>query len=307
MKALKYTLIPFILTALLLAGCAGTSEQTVREEPGRPEKEMAETEEPSVDTSSAAEEEKEPEKIVRTVDLLARENSYFADGSLDEYTVYTYEDESDKLLTRTTYSDDDAVLEKREYEYENGNMIKELVYDASGDLQTYYSYEYDEDGNLLSRETYNADDELQLRSTYEYDGKGNKTAWSVYSGSGALFSTTEYFYTDGNFTRAETYTPAGDLDVVFSNEYNDDGNVVKSTQMEPDESVIEFRTYAYEDGFLVEEVLNRANGSVLRKIRYENNDLGNPVTLHYLNASGDVQERRTREYLRRQFIDTKTE
>jgi hypothetical protein len=275
--------------ALLLSGCVTPAE-------GPAETEM---ETVTVEKKPAA----EPEKIVRVIDLLEEERSFFADGTLDEYTVAAYEEDGERILAKETFSDNGELLEKRNFFYEDGFPVKEEVVNGTGELQTYYVYEYDNSGNLLTESTYDPEGELQLKSVYDYDNDGRKTEWSIYSGSGALFSSTKYVYEQGNFTKAETYTPAGDLDVYFENEYDSDGNMMQSTQHEADGSVLEFRTYEYAGGALVEEVIHRQNGSVKRSIQYTNNERGNPVEIIYKNASGTIQERLTRKYVKREYIE----
>ncbi len=285
--------------ALLLSGCVTPPEGPAETEM-KTETEPAENEpapEPRGETP------KEPEKIIRTIDLLQTERSFFADGTLDEYTVTTYEEEGDRIAATETFTNDGQLLEKRIFFYEDGHPVKEEVVNESGKLQTYYTYEYDNSGNMISESTYDPEGVLQLKSVYEYDNDGRKTSWSIYSGSGALFSSTKYVYTQGKLTKAETYTPAGELDVYFENEYDSAGNMTQSTQHEADGNVLEFRTYEYSNGAVVEEVIHRQNGSVKRSVEYSNNERGNPVEIIYKNASGTIQERLTREYVQREYIE----
>lgn len=297
-SAVYFLLIIFSALTLLFAGCVTPPEETAeKEEAAAAEAEPEPAPEPEEETSA------EPEEIVRTVDLLTKESSYFADGVLDEYTSYVYEEEGEKLITKEIYSDDGSLIEKRVFTYGNGLPVKEEVFNESGELQTYYVYEYDDSGKLISEASYDSEDELQLKSIYEYNSEGEKVKWSIYSGSEALFSYTEYSYEDGQFVRAETYTPGGELDVYFENDYNDAGNMTKSTQYDADGDVLEFRTYEYKNGSMVREIIHRANGSVQRTVEYSNDERGNPLEIIYKNASGKVQERLTREYMQREYIE----
>ena len=79
--------------------------------------------------------------------------------------------------------------------------------------------------------------------------------------------------------------------------------MTKSTQYDADGDVLEFRTYEYENGSLVEEIIHRQNGSVERTVQYKNDEAGNPVEIIYKNSSGEIQERLTREYIRREYIE----
>ncbi len=294
MKRILFGISVLLILSFFFLGCA-----TAPEEPAEQSKEPVTEPEPK----EVSEPEKEPEKVVKTIYLLFKESSYFADGVLDEYTIFTYEEEGTNIISKNLYTDDDVLIETRKYINENGLLVKEEVYDGSEKLQTYHTFTYDSSGNLSSEETFDNEDVLQLKSTYEYDNAGKRIKWSIYSGNDALFSYTEYTWKNGLNTRADTYTPSGELDVYFEYEYNNSGNLIKGTQYEADGDIIDFKTYSYENGHLTEEVIHRDNGSVKRKVQYLNDDRGNPAEIIFLNAAEKVQERLTREYIQREIIE----
>lgn len=300
MKFLKYLVIGIILFSLLLIGCTSAPEEPTDNLEKTTEKTKAE---PEPATEAEPESETGPKKVVKTIDLLTKESSFFSDGVLDEYTELTYEEEGTNIISEELYTDENELIEKRNFIYENGFLAKEEVYDSSENLQSYYVYKYDDDGNLIAELMYDNEDELQLKSTYEYDTTGKRVKWSIYSGDEALFSYTEYSWEGDKNSKTESFTPAGELDVYFEYEFDPEGNRVKGTEYEANGDVLEFRTYEYENGNLVEEIVYRANGSVKRKVRYTNDDRGNPVEILYLNGADKVQERVTKEYIQRDIIE----
>ena len=51
------------------------------------------------------------------------------------------------------------------------------------------------------------------------------------------------------------------------------------------------RSFKYKDGYLSMEEVHRANGSVQRKIMYNNDQFGNPVETVFMDAGDNVKER----------------
>ena len=249
------------------------------------------------------------EKVVEEVQLISKELSYYPDGVLAEYRLYTYADEGTLKLSEELFNSDDELLERLVYKYEDENYrsahtyegLGELLktYDGNGELLNYHVYGYDGRGFLTEDALYDRNDELQTRQEYEYDGKGRKTGWMVYNGENALLSRTSYMYENGRNTRIENYSPDKSLLDYFVLEYDSEDRLAESTWYSGDERIEQIRRFIYEKGALTEEIILRGNGSVKRKRLFTNDSYGNPVEVAVLDGGDTVLELLAYEYVNR--------
>lgn len=248
-------------------------------------------------------------RVVEEVQLVSRELSYYPDGVLASYRVYTYADEGTQKLEEALYNSDDELLERLVYKYEDGNYrskqtyegLGELLqtYDGNGELQNYHTFEYNDAGLLTEDVLYNQYDEPQTRQEYEYDLRGNRTKWSVFNGEGALLSSSEYLYKDSLNTRIENYSPDGSLLDYFELEYDSSSRLIRRTWYSGEDEVMQVQRYIYEDGVLAEERVLRGNGSLKRRVVYTSNRAGYPVEAVYLDGGDNIQEQTAYEYVTR--------
>ena len=287
----KYLIITAAVV-LFAAGCATAPEV---KEPQVTEKE-----------TPAPEVKKEPVKVVTTVYYPVKETSLYADGSVDEVTVYTYDEKGEKLLKKELFDSDNVLEEWEEYEYPSPSSAVKKMFDKNGDLKNYHKYEYDKAGNLVSDTTFSAKDEVQSKSEYVWDGD-RKIKWSVFDASGALLGTTEYIYEGSLNTKIINRNSAGEEEEYFVVEYNGDGLPVKKTEYSGDDKILGASTFEYKNGVLVLEKILRANGSVKRKVLYKNDENGNPVEIIYTDSADNVRERIVKEYKSREEVSYVTE
>ncbi len=274
-----------ILTVLFLFACAGAPEEKPQTEE-KPAKPM---------------EEKEPEyrEVKEEIQLVEKMSSYYPDGVLDQYRLYSYEEGGTKLLKEELFNSEDELQERIEYSYEGELCTKESTYTSEGELLRYHEYSYNDEGLLIEDRLFNAEDALQSLSKYEYDEEGRKSKWSIYDGNEALLAYTEYIYEGGRNTMIQNYRPGGELEDSFILEYDQRGRKVKETWYNASGDIEEYRSYRYADDYLVEEIVYRGNDSVKRKIIYTNNEAGNPVDLVYMDGGENVQEKISYEYIER--------
>ena len=278
--------------AVLIAGCATVPEV---KEPPVVEK-----------TAPVQEVKKEPVKVVTTVYYPVKETSLYSDGSVDEVTVYTYDDKGGKLLKKELFDSDNVLQESESYEYTGELLSVKKFFDKNGELQTYHKYEYDKDGNLVSDITFNPKDEVQSKSEYTWNEK-KKIKWSVFDASGALLGTTEYVYEGDLNTKIINKDSAGNKAEYFVIDYNANGLPVKKTEFSADGKVLGARSFEYKDDLLVLEKVLRSNGSVKRKVVYSYDKAGNPVEIIYTDSADNVRERITKEYKSREVVSYVTE
>jgi len=263
------------------------------------------TTEPVVDKDTAApaveEVKKEPVKIVTTVFYPVKEESYFGDGTKDEYRIFSYNNDGTLLLKEELYSSDDQLQESIVSEYSGLESGIRKFYGSDGNLKSYENIILDSDGNILKNEKYDSKDNLQSISAYEYTN-GIKVNWKVYNASNSLLSTTNYIYTGKLLTRIESLSPGGEMEEYFVLKYNSDDMLVENTHFNSDGKIEDSKTFEYKDGFLAMEQQHRKNGSVSRKVMYRNDKKGNHVEIVFMDAGDNVQERLVRTYESREEI-----
>jgi len=200
---------------------------------------------------------------------LAKQKTYAAGGSYSR-NEYGYDAEGRRITDNSYYSTDGEnylFLETKAWEYdENGNILRELKKDSSG--QPVYSrvFTYDPESHLLSDTVYSSgipeDDNISTQCKYEYnqDGtcsfavefSGNRTiqTYYEYDGGGNCTCISETEYIDGipqgtTVTRIEYDSrsnpvceketdPKGLEKTVFKCEYEyyDDGKIKRKTNYE---------------------------------------------------------------------------
>jgi len=284
---MKLTYLLLVPVVLFFFGCASAPEVTDLEK--------------VTDNSVVQEVKKEPVKIVTTVYYPVKAESYFGDGVKDEYSVFSYDESGSFLLKEELFSVDDSLQQYTGFEYTGTESSVKSFYDAAGTLLSYELNSMDTDANVLKREKFNNKDILQSVSEYEFKD-GMKSSWKVYNESRTLLSTTLYIYSSAGLTRIESLSPGGELEEYFELIYDNNGMLIENNHYNSDGKIQDSRSFEYDNGFLVMELLNRGNGSVLRKIMYKNDQWGNPVETVFMDAGNNVQERLITVFAEREEI-----
>ncbi|MDZ7794036.1 MAG: hypothetical protein U5P10_10215 [Spirochaetia bacterium] len=307
-KSLIFVLLAGALV-LLWTGCASQPETSEKAPEPKTEAETAEAETAEAETGEAEESteatEPELEKVVEEVQLVSKKTTYYSDGVLASYRVYSYADEGTEKREEILYNSDDEIEERIVYTYEGGNLTESRHYNGNNELQRIHQFDYNEEGLLIEDLLLNAKEEQQTRQEFEYNPAGHKSKWLVYNGNDTLMSYSLYEYKDGLNTRIENYSAGNDLLDYFVIEYNSGGKPEKRVWYNSSDQREQSRLYEYENGALVNETLLRANGSVKRKITYVNNSFGNPVEVVYMDAGEDIQEQVTCDYITRSKVSYK--
>lgn len=285
---MKLTSFLLVLVVVFFFGCASGPQVSERE---------------TVTEKSVTEEvKKEPVKIVTTVYYPIKVESYFGDGVKDEYSVFTYDEDGIFLLKEELFNGDDSLQQSIVSEYSGSVSCIRSTYDAAGTLLSYESMLFDSDGNITKIEKFDNKNIIQSKSIYEYVD-GMKSLWMVYNESESLLSTTIYTYSDLDLLKIESLSPGGDLEDYFELNYNIDGLLAENKHYDADNKIQDSRTFEYIDGFLVMEMINRKNGSVLRKIMHKNDQFGNHVESVFMDAGDNVKERLITSYDSREEIN----
>ena len=181
---------------------------------------------------------------------LMKEVYFRRDGSRDGYAVYLYG--KDKVLRyKSVYDMNDIPKSKTAYKYDaEGNLVKELTYDKSGNLFLEFDNLYNAYGQLVERSSpiHPKEDVIYNKVMRIYNFQGKVELESVYLPSGTLQSNCSYKYaTSGQVVSGTTCNP-GSVVVSYKYKfYNDEqGNWKKRIKFVDDiATVYEERVYTY--------------------------------------------------------------
>ena len=284
---MKMTSILLVLFAVFFIGCASG--------PAVSEIEI-------ITEDSVTEEVKnKPVKIVTTVYYPVKVESYFGDGVKDEYSIYSYDESGVLLFKEELFNAEDTLQQSIVSKYVGKESSVRSIYNAAGNLLTYEKSLFDMNGNVTKNEKFDNKDFLQTISEYKYEDN-LKSIWKVFNESGSLLSTTLYVYSDSGLIRIDSMSPGGELEEYFELIYDSNGILLENNHYNSDGKIQDSRYFEYTNGFLSMELLNRQNGSVLRKIMYKNDQFGNPVETIFMDAGDNVQERLITVYDSREEI-----
>ena len=178
--------------------------------------------------------------------------SYDASGKVVYGYGYEY-DEDGKKTKRLSYDENGEIKSYTTYEYdEKGNLIKEENFDAAGALQEYYVYECDEDGYILKETRYDANGVKRSCTEYfenttnenKYFGSKQRRSES-YDSDGSLSGITEY-NRNGDIVKSEQYI-SGKLYGIEEREYDESGNLIKSSSYDADRKFTGYSVYGYNE------------------------------------------------------------
>lgn len=174
------------------------------------------------------------------------------DGNGKHSWSYGYEyDEDGKKIKETSYKEDGSISMIYRYEYdEKGNLTKEARYDETETLRAYEVYEYDENGYVLKNTRYSASGvKTGYTEYFENTTYANKYAEErrseSYDSDGNLSSVYEY-NKNGETTKSENYRN-GKLWSAEENEYDESGNLIKSSSYDADRKFTGYSVYGYNE------------------------------------------------------------
>lgn len=185
-------------------------------------------------------------------DKITREEQYGLNGSLEQDTEYSY-DENGFLIREILKEADGTVMEEKSYEADaHQRLAREYLHYADGSRDI-ISYTYDDEGNIIKKETVDADGEVEETQEFQYDN-GRKILERKKDESGELIAEKRYHYEDGRLLEVES------MDGIEGQEYQ--------------------RVYTYdEQGHRDSVMLYDAGGNPLERVLLENDDKGRPVKI----------------------------
>jgi hypothetical protein len=242
--------------------------------------------------------------VVRTP-VLVKQSSFFPDGLLDEYIVYTYAEDKTTLLKEDKFdASRPDPIEKTSYQYSDGRLVAKTVLDADGKVKYRHSFEIDAAGRITKDSAFDAKNKLQSISAYSFDSDGNRASWVTLDGNGAVLAETTYAYDGGRLVKIDIKNPSGSETGSIGVSYDYSGLPVKRSYFAADGSLDKYDSYQYADGNLAVEASYLASGAPASRIQYAYDADGAMVKKLSMNSSGKIVDSSTYEYVIKQSTTT---
>lgn len=309
----KMVAVLLAMSLVSLTACSSTgsnAKQTQKESVST--ENVAETEQEEVKEENVVEEEKEPE--METVYLVSKYKvfSNWGEEAEVEYTQYTY-DEFGNELTVETRAEDGTLTSSSSKEYdENGYLVKMIYVNEDGESIT--TYENNENGDVIKSVS-----DSQIR-TYEYDENGTLRKSAYYNEFGEIYILIVYNEQGDEIFEKYVISEELALETTFTNEYGDNGNLIKVIKKSSDGtgSTEEITEYEYDtDNNRIKEITNEgqfvttreydANKNLTKVINeyygevdiweYEYDENGNQVKTVSYDANGAIEYQIESEYI----------
>lgn len=213
------------------------------------------------------------------------------DGSLETYTEYEYSESGKQSSLRRYKADGTPEYEAAKDHW--GNILSSVYYDDDGSVTTKRECVYDEKGRLITETSYGADDRISFIREYNEDGLTTRYSW--YS-EGSLSYTEETEYDEnGEVIKSSTFEPNGSLRSYTLFVRDDSGKLTQESEYRSDNTLS--RTIDYnEEGLTVKSTSYDEEGELEKWTEYSHDENGNQIEIiHYL-ADGSLDSRQTWEY-----------
>lgn len=218
---------------------------------------------------------------------------YNADGSVDHWTEYTYDEHWNRLTK--SYNADGSLDSWCEFEYdENGNNTRYAVFYANGNIKE--EKKYGENGSLLETTAYYSDG--VVKSISRYNKNGDTLEIISYDADGSVSSESKYEYDEsGNLNQLTDYASDGSIDSMNTYEHDESGNLTKKTVFNSDGTIKEWETHEYdENGNRIKWSLFHSDGSIASWIITEYNENDKMTKNERFFLDGDISMGFENEY-----------
>ena len=174
-----------------------------------------------------------------------------------DYTIESFQAEEVELKAyKSSY---------REYD-KNGNLIIDINYESSGDINEKYILNYDGNGFLIEKEIFFDENEIAEKLIYERDEKGKLLKVLKHYSEGSI-DTIFYKYDKDNLIEKSTVDSDGDEDEKEIFKYKN-GKIVSEEKLDSDNELVEKNTYKFDEkGNLTEK--NSLNSEDDKKVKLE--------------------------------------
>jgi len=227
-----------------------------------------------------------------------KNSTFFADGTLDEYTTTEWNSTYTHVDNEVKYSASGAMLEQVEFAYnddkgwkttkitrdvesrlknrivyqynEQGKLWRESLVDNKGKVVSTYEYGYDSRGNQISRVMKNRTGNKLAETVYTYDASGKMLTSETKDAGDNKISSTKYNYdSQGNLINQQVFNGAGQVTSVISSVFQ--GGLETRNEIKTPDGNVQMRvTNEYgKDGELTKKTIENFQGDSKQVIQYE--------------------------------------
>ncbi|MDR0495769.1 MAG: hypothetical protein LBG95_09125 [Treponema sp.] len=182
------------------------------------------------------------------------ETRYSASGSMLEQIEYTYDkgnvttkitkDVEMRVKNRIVYQynpqgylwreslvdNKGKVVSTYEYAYDSkGNQTNRIIKNRAGDKLAETTYTYDDQGRMIQSQTRNFSENNGSSTIYSYDAQGNLVKQVVMDVNGKTSSVINAVWQQGREIKNEMLSADGTVRMRITNEYGDNGELLKKT------------------------------------------------------------------------------
>jgi YD repeat-containing protein len=230
-------------------------------------------------------------------DFLQTKTHYSEDGRVtkestfsswnDSSQVIEYIYDANNLLIEERYSQDDEEVNESVTYLRNQDLklMKEIhtFLDGSEDIT---EYEYNDQHQLISKRLTNSDGETEQKLIFDYNGD-LLVSETTEDGSGNLVVKTSYSYHEnGTVSQSEQIIHEDGKSERLVNQFDENGQRLKSLKYNTQEQLIEINRFNYNDGRLTEIEDENQRGHYFIKFTYD--DRGNILSQEEMNDRGEV-------------------
>ncbi|MDR1428819.1 MAG: hypothetical protein LBI85_00890 [Spirochaetaceae bacterium] len=203
------------------------------------------------------------------IPVQTRASTKTADGRLDEYIVFQYDQDNILLLSQSRYSASGVLVERVEFTYESGRVARKVTRDEQGQPHSMISYQYNPQG-LITKETLSDRNGRALSSyEYQYDGNGNRVIRIINNTQGGRIAETSFVYRNGLLVSSETRDGTGRKTGSSENTYDSQGNRVTERVFDARGDVVRIVNETWRNGLGITLERTNGGGRVLLRETYE--------------------------------------
>jgi hypothetical protein len=199
------------------------------------------------------------------------EARYSASGAMLEQVEFAYNDDKGFITTKITRDVESRLKNRVVYQYNpQGYLFRESLVDNKGKVVSTYEYAYDNRGNRISRIIKNRAGDKLAETVYTFDNQGRMTTSQTRDFMESAISSTRYSYdVQGNLVKQEVLNNDGRATAVINAVWQD-GNEVRNEMVSADGKVQMRVTNEYgNNGELVKKTIENFQGESKQIMQYE--------------------------------------
>jgi hypothetical protein len=214
----------------------------------------------------------------------------FADGTVDEFTVFEYDPSDITLLGENRFSASRNLMDQIEYTYdeEKNVLTNKMTKDDENRIKSRVVYVHEEASDKLVRETVvNKAGKAVSTNVYTYNPEGFVVSRAILNGNNVKLAETFYTY-NGNLV-VSSKTQAGDGRPISSstNEYDRNGNLINQVLYNAAGNVTRRIATVWQNGLDIEITQTTADGKPQLKITNEYGAAGELLKKTVVNYQGE--------------------